>query len=73
VACVAGCSCTPVTVDCFKPERVSLLAEASIAVTQAEACKLLLKVLNETSSPDGGRKVKMLGAKIWGYPQKTAR
>eukprot|EP00887_Chlorella_sp_A99_P007996 scaffold12.g7996.t1 len=61
VECVANCSCEASTIDALWEQRVSLFQMHAMQVTQHEACRLRVTVLNATSDPGGGTRVKLSG------------
>ena len=70
VECSFGCSCSPIEVNAHDAShRVSVEDTANVAVSQHPACRLRLKILNETTS--GHHKWKLMGVTITG-PQRRS-
>ena len=71
LSCAAGCACEPAVLQGHVNGSVSVEHDAHVAVTQAEACVLQLRVLPETSS--GGHKFKLLGVTLGALPSTARR
>ncbi|KAG1658355.1 hypothetical protein FOA52_003689 [Chlamydomonas sp. UWO 241] len=62
VSCVSGCVCNDAQFDGHKDyPRHSFSVSISVLVTQHPECVIRIMVLNNTTAPDGGRKVKVNG------------
>eukprot|EP00887_Chlorella_sp_A99_P006012 scaffold27.g6012.t1 len=61
VECVANCSCNATQFDALWSVRASVMQFHPVLVTQHEACRLRVTVLNETRDPGGGKKIKLSG------------
>mmetsp|Transcript_10267 Transcript_10267/g.30910 ORF Transcript_10267/g.30910 Transcript_10267/m.30910 type:complete len:546 (+) Transcript_10267:215-1852(+) len=61
VTCVSGCACHPGPFDGYWTLQASQLTRMELIVTESPVCELEIKILEETSSPDGEHKVKFMG------------
>jgi hypothetical protein len=66
LACASGCECEPAVLEGHVNGSVSVECDAHVAVTQATACTLQLRVLEETRS--AGHKFKLLGVTLSALP-----
>jgi len=62
ITCVKGCTCERQEVDCHSLQRVSVLAMHKFEASAVDECRMLIKVLEQTSS--GEHKVKILGLDV---------
>ncbi|PRW51157.1 hypothetical protein C2E21_5422 [Chlorella sorokiniana] len=64
VECVSGCQCNETVFDGHVNDKVSLTALHRFPASQSPNCRIRVTVLNETSSPDGEHKVKLVGVMV---------
>lgn len=64
VECVSGCTCETTELEGYTHEQVSLTSLHRFPATQSKNCRIRVTVLNETSSPDGEHKVKLVGVMV---------
>ncbi|KAI7846460.1 hypothetical protein COHA_000070 [Chlorella ohadii] len=64
VECISGCTCEPTEFNGHVQDKVSLTALHRFPASQSEKCRIRVTVLNETASPDGEHKVKLVGVMV---------
>lgn len=64
VQCLAGCVCEETSFDGYWKEQSSLTELHRFQVTPHEKCRLRVTVLDTSSSPDGGKKAKLVGVMV---------
>lgn len=64
VQCVANCTCQESMLDGHWTEQASLTELHRFQASQHKQCRVKVTVLDETSSPDKGRKVKLVGMMV---------
>ena len=67
VTCVANCDCGGSEFDGHWEERASLTELHRVWVSQHGECQVRVEVLPDTTSPDGGHKVKLVGERVCGW------
>jgi hypothetical protein len=67
LACAGGCACEAAVLEGHVSGSVSVECDAHVEVTQADACTLQLRLLEETRS-QGGHKFKLLGVTLSALP-----
>lgn len=60
LSCTSGCSCDSSVIDAHHADRSSTVELHEMVVSPARRCVVRLAVLNETSSPDGEHKFKLI-------------
>lgn len=70
VQCMSNCKCNETLFDGYWTREASLTELHRFQASQHKQCKLRVTVLDESSSPDKGRKVKLVGVMVveggWG-------
>ncbi|KAL4424189.1 hypothetical protein ABPG75_001490 [Micractinium tetrahymenae] len=61
VACESGCTCEDTVIDGYWEREASLTELHRFKATPHRECRVRVTVLRESSSPDGGHKVKLAG------------